>query len=272
MGTFAKRLGQLSARSFESESRNILRTGAANKVPGSLSLALDGTLKRGHDMKVFGLGTAASMANRGRYARFTASMHAVYSALEHELDITADQSPAIAQVWTRHGAVLRRAPALLADLGDVSSVSTERAAAAASPPTAQYVAGVREAAASDRALGGARLLGHLYCRYFADLFGGQMLAAPTRAALSLAPGTPRHYTFDLPAEGGRRAYIEEVYKSLNDAGSILSKESFDATIAEALRAFEYNVAVYSEEPYYLDAIRGGMNVCSGFLVQKLRSA
>ena len=63
MGSFAQRLGQLSRRSLESESANILRTTRANKLPNSLSLALDGTLREGHDMKAFGLGTVASMAS-----------------------------------------------------------------------------------------------------------------------------------------------------------------------------------------------------------------
>lgn len=86
MGSFAKRLGQIMAKSVETESANILKTGRANKLEGSLSLALDGTLKRGHDMKVFGLGTVASMASTPRYARFTASVR-------HSLTTRAIHSP-----------------------------------------------------------------------------------------------------------------------------------------------------------------------------------
>merc|ERR1712032_1202481 len=86
MGSLAKMLGQLSRMSLETESANILKNGKANKAPGSLSLALDGTLKKGHDMKAFGLGTLASMANRERYQRFTESMYHAYSAMERELD------------------------------------------------------------------------------------------------------------------------------------------------------------------------------------------
>ena len=74
MGTFAKRLGQLAAKGLETEGANILKTTRANKVPGSLAASLDRTLATGHDMRTFGLGTAASMANRERYGRFTASM------------------------------------------------------------------------------------------------------------------------------------------------------------------------------------------------------
>ena len=87
MGSFAKALGQMARKSLETESANIIKVGCvflrgmqtlaqslggdvqtvkANKIPGSLSLSLDGTLSRGHDMKTFGLGTVAALANRER--------------------------------------------------------------------------------------------------------------------------------------------------------------------------------------------------------------
>jgi len=273
MGTFAKKLGQLSARSLETESRNILRTVAANKVPGSLSQALDTTLKKGHDMRVFGLGTAASMANRARYARFTASMHAVYSAMEQELDAAAagNMCVPVKTVWERHGPILRRANSLELDLADVAGEADVHAAAN-SPATIRYVDGIHAAS------GTPRLLGHLYCRYFADLFGGQMLALPTRLALSLPMNTPRHYSFDLPApEGGtpssvRKAYIEDVYQSINEAGNLLEADAFNAVVEEALAAFAYNVGVYSEERLLADATRGVINVATGYAASQIRGS
>mmetsp|Transcript_108320 Transcript_108320/g.169383 ORF Transcript_108320/g.169383 Transcript_108320/m.169383 type:complete len:277 (-) Transcript_108320:151-981(-) len=276
MGTLVKRLGQLhgifqrqqGAMLLESESRNIMRTAAANKVPGSLALALDGTLRKGHDMKTFGLGTAASMASRERYARFTESMHAVYSTMEDELDkTTAEDAPAVHRVWAEHGSTLRRAASLEKDLADVADEL--RRSAKPSPATDDYVAGIRRAGEHDRLQGGARLLGHLYCRYFADLFGGQMLALPTRVALSLPADTPRHYAFTLPQEG-RRALIEQVYQSLNNAGDMLSAEARDGVADEAMQAFQYNIKVYAEEPIYLDALRGTANICTGYIASKLR--
>eukprot|EP00930_Biecheleria_cincta_P058567 TRINITY_DN44384_c0_g1_i1.p1 TRINITY_DN44384_c0_g1~~TRINITY_DN44384_c0_g1_i1.p1 ORF type:complete len:286 (-),score=48.69 TRINITY_DN44384_c0_g1_i1:183-1040(-) len=285
MGTLVKRLGQLQGIFqrqqgmilVESESRNILRTAAANKVLGSLALALDGTLKEGHDMKTFGLGTAASLANRERYARFTASMFKVYSAMEEELDKSnALAAPAVHYVWARHGATLRRAQALEQDLGDVSEELTN--GGKQSLATDKYVEGIRRAGEDDRLTGGGRLLGHFYCRYFADLFGGQMLAMPTRAALSLPADTPRHYAFAFPtleegaANGGRRAYIEDVYRSLNCAGDMLSADARAAIADEALMAFKYNIDVYSEEPMFVDALRGGVNMCTGIAMSKLRSS
>lgn len=150
MGSFAQRLGQLSRRSLESESANILRTTRANKLPNSLSLALDGTLREGHDMKAFGLGTVASMASVPRYARFTASMLEVYATMEGKLDAAASPS---SSVWREHGPVLRRARRLEADLAAVGG------ARATSPATARYVAAIEAAAARDDDDGGARLLG-----------------------------------------------------------------------------------------------------------------
>jgi heme oxygenase len=313
MGTMAKRLGQVAARSLETEGANILKTAAANKVPGSLAMALDGTLKRGHDMRVFGLGTAASMASRARYGRFTRSMHAVYATMEEELDATLDaaapgegvSSSPVGLVWERHGAVLRREAALLEDLTDVGLVPFARPGlldasgsgsgsvgadhsdegggdwvGASSPATAAYVAAIREAGASDRRMvvgggeaggegldGGGRLLGQFYVRYFADLFGGQMLGLPTQVAVGLAPGTPRHYDFDIK---DRRAFIGQVYASLNDAGALLANTDSaapaqqDAVVEEAMKAWRGNVSVYSEETgMWVDAARGAANVAVG---------
>ena len=207
MGSFAKALGRAAAMSLETESANILRVAESNKG-STLSAALDGTLKQGHDMRAFGLGTAATLASRARYARFTAAMHCVYDAMERELD--GARSAPVRALWSAHGAVLRRAPALAADARDVG---VELGGGAGSPPppplspaAARYVARIQRAGELDGADGGARVLGHVYCRYFADLFGGQMLAAPTRAALAL-PVAPRHYAFAFP-DGSRRACVD----------------------------------------------------------------
>merc|ERR1740117_2190952 len=69
-------------------------------------------------MKVFGMGTLASMASRERYLRFTHAMYGVYSTMEEELDRCSVELPptlmnsndhhasanniAIAHFWNRH--------------------------------------------------------------------------------------------------------------------------------------------------------------------------
>merc|ERR1740130_2310759 len=86
-------------------------------------------------MKVFGLGTLASMASRERYLRFTHAMYGVYSAMEEELDrcsvVELPPTPnsndhasanniAIAHFWNRHSEILRRADKLKSDILDIS--------------------------------------------------------------------------------------------------------------------------------------------------------
>lgn len=255
-----------------------MRTLRANKVPGSLSVRLDTVLKDGHDMYTFGMGTVAALASRKRYGRFTSSMHEVYFTMEEELDKTSSASTSstapVALAWGRLGQRLRRAELLRADLSDVVA-DVDAARAEISPGTREYVEAVRRAGLSDREKGGGRLLGHLYCRYLADLFGGQMLAAPTRAALALKKGTPRHYDFGLEqaeskeAGGARRAMIEEVYGTLNEAGELMSDSEREEVVAEARDAFRLNAVVYGEEPMVLDAALGVLNIGTGFMAKGL---
>lgn len=258
MGTFAKRLGQLAAGSLESDSANILKSGAANKK--GLSKALDATLRTSHDMRVFGLGTMASMASHKRYARFTSSMHAVYASMETGLDASKPGSPT-RLVWDRFGEQLRRADALKADLEEVGAGPCARP----SPATVQYVAALEAAAAEDANGESARLLGHFYCRYFADLFGGQALAGPYRWAMRLGPDSPRHYDF---GEFGRhrRQSIESIYNALNEAGDMLSAGGQEGVVSEARRAFALNVDVYKEDGRLMsEGALGGARIVAGFV-------
>ena len=130
-------------------------------------------------------------------------------------------SPAVACVWDKYGDSLRRSDALRTDLNEaiakmakmppaVDGVAVE-SLTELSPATMAYVDAINKAAEADATEdGGARLLGHLYCRYFADLFGGQALGGPYRWALGLAPESPRHYDFgDFGAR--RRESIELIY-------------------------------------------------------------
>lgn len=261
MGSLAKRFGQISRRLWVSESASIHVASKANKSPGSLSLALDQTLKTSHDMRAFGLGTLASMASVERYQSFTLSLFHVYSALEDELDKT--RTPAL-ELWMKHRDILRRSEALYLDLKDVTPAD-KLADLVKSPshgPTLDYVNDIREAGERDRAQQGGSLIGHLYCRYFADLFGGQMLALPYNVALSLPVNTPNHYRFDIT---DRREYIETIYQDINESGLVLSKEQNETVVNEALAAFKHNVLVYTEKPVEWDSVKGSFNICTGFV-------
>jgi heme oxygenase len=286
MGDIGKRIGSKVAKSLLSESSStILKTAKANK--SSLSKALDGTMKKSHDMKVFGLGTLATMASRQRYARFTSTMYAVYRTMEEELDASAAVSEPVGIVWNPYGSVLRRSERLHQDLLDVqasSSLASSQQLQAFltneslwSPATTAYVRSIREAGQHDRDNKGGRLLGHLYCRYFADLFGGSVLATPYRVALGLPDATPRHYEFDFSSVdvdgsgGGRRELVEGVYTSINEAAKQLTMDQEDQVAAESMLAFQHNIDVYSEDgKLYTDSLRGGLNVVTGLVADKLR--
>ena len=198
MGSLAKRIGQLSAKSMESESSQILRTIQSNKVPNSLSQKLDKTLKDSHDMKVFGLGTLSSLSNIDRFTRFTYSMYGVYSTMEHELDLTADTnstSSAVKHFWMNHEKILRRSDKLKQDLiqslahsnnnNNNNMTINDIMDMEYSPSTKKYIEAIQDAGEHDRKYNTGRLLGHAYTRYLADLMGGQVLATPTKLALGL---------------------------------------------------------------------------------------
>ena len=281
MGSLAKRLGQLARASWETESSNILKTTQANKRVGSLAHGLDGTLKDAHDMKVFGLGTMASMANPQRYHRFSLSMYAIYQTMEQELDQTTEIYPKLFRIWQKHGSILKRRVALEHDLRHVlpDEESLESRLAQhlrESPATKQYVEAIQAAGKVDRETHHATLTGHLYCRYFADLFGGQMLALPYQYALRL-PESPRFYEFDFASSispssipPGRRAFIEDLYSELNHTGETLQDTTKqEQVVREAYQAFAHNIDVYSEEPIYMDGLRGGWNMAIGFCASRV---
>jgi len=289
MGSLAKRLGQLTARSIESESSEILRTIKPNKIPNSLSQRLDTTLKDSHNMRVFGMGTLASMATKERYLRFTHAMYGIYSTMEDQLDLccpsinptphpsTSTSTPPIppphpvAHFWTRHSKILRRAPLLQ---HDILALSPSQPPPSYSPATDRYRTAIRTAGALDRKDGGGRLLGHAYTRYLADLMGGSVLGEPTRLALGLEGDGPRQYRFEFG--GDRRGYVEAVYRDLNGAGDVLvegeeevgNEERLEEVVAEARAAFGWNVEVYGEEPIGVDSVRGVKNIVVGWLLSK----
>ena len=292
----------------ESSSARIVRTVRPNKVPGSLSLGLDGTLRDSHDLVAFGAGTMASLAGRGRYLRFTRAMLEAYGTMEEELDLCCRQSPswtgaageeeeevpmaanpanpAVAHFWGRHGDVLRRSDRIrddgelvlaLTDFGEGPAPGgggTHFADLSPSPASISYSAAIREAGRRDRADGGVRLLGHAYTRYLADLMGGSVLASPTELALGLPPGSVGAYSFAFPLGQDRGRYVGEVYGDLNKAGWMAAKGGREAAVeeavAEARLAFRHNVRVYTEEPIAWGAVLGLGRIAGGWMLPPRR--
>ena len=245
-------------------SSSIMSESKANKVPNSLSNTLDSTLKEGHDVKSFGLGTLATMANMDRYAKFLTSLHAVYDTMERAFDEFPDDA-VVGRCWSSRGGVLRREGKIRKDLAQAGIAAprswAEEDLAFLSGATRNYVRRIEDAKVADGKDGGGRLLGHLYCRYFADLFGGQALKTPTKLALALEPA-PTMYDFEF-GDGGRAEYIESLYEALNVAGEELGEGGRAAVKVEALECFRLNKELYTEGGIYVDAWRGGVNLAKG---------
>jgi heme oxygenase len=128
--------------------------------------------------------------------------------------------------------------------------------------TKDYVNRIRNARDLDKGDGGGRLVGHLYCRYLADLFGGQQLATPTRLALRLE-GNPKMYEFELGMERGD--FIEALYGSINVVGDEMTDEQRKVIVEEAAECFELNKVLYAEGGgLYTGSLKAGWNLVMGF--------
>jgi len=200
----------------KSESAKTLVESSANKR--GLSKMLDGTLREGaHDMRVFGLGFLRSVASLDEYVHFTTGMYHYYGAMEERF-AKADSKSLPSRVWQQFPE-LPRQDKIRRDLQMVGAWS--EGVLPMSAATHKYVDSIHRAADEE---GGVRLLGHLYVRYFADLFGGRALGAPTRLALAL-PETPKFYIWDPLVEADRRTYIEAIYTELNAAGDAMADDA-----------------------------------------------
>lgn len=196
--------------------------------------------------------------------------------MEEELDATsipAIKTDLIRSVWKNHEHTLRRSGRLeqdLQELEDLLSVTADETGDAdkqtvprVSRATVKYLQRIRYAGEMDREFGSALLLGHLYCRYFADLFGGQMLGKPYELALQL-PAAPQHLQFDMNGLD-RKSYLEKLYGDLNKSGRELTSDQLESVSKESILAFRHNASVYSEDPSLLShAARGGTNLVLGW--------
>lgn len=189
-------------------------------------------------------GTLAALANREQHIRVTTALHHVHAAIESACDTST--SPAVKLFWERHGA-LRRGPALAADLKEVGAWPP----APPSLETTCFVRCVGQAAASDEATGGARLLGHVYARHLLDLAAAPVLAGGSRRALGLSPTSPQRFSFAPPAEAAApegnnfsvAAQMEEIMATLNECGPLADEE---AVVGECQRALHATANVLTE--------------------------
>ena len=142
---------------------------------------------------------------------------------------------------------------------DLASLAGEPA-----PATAAYLEAI---VAAGREGCGERLIGHFWCRYFADLYGGRALGLPTRLAMydtlvrggannsssssssSSRSNAPHFYsTFPASVTDDRHAYIDGLYGLINQHGDPLGDAAADAIVEEGRVAFRHNAAVYTARP------------------------
>jgi heme oxygenase len=214
-------------------------------------------------MKSFGAGFVRSCASIEEYKHFVTSHYHFYSALEHGFAEQADGQPMHA-IWTAFPDLFG-APKKLAK--DLEAVGFDVTDAPRSSATNKYIDAIREASCVHDGVG---LVGHFYCRYFADLFGGSMLGKPTNLALNLPEESPSFYRFPSAIENHRADYIEHVYEKMNEEGEKMGEERRQETVSACVRAFTLNSDLYLERPnLYFGALRGTINIASGYVKSQL---
>jgi heme oxygenase len=172
------------------------------------------------------------------YVRFLRNLHALYDALERELDRHASL-PLLAPVRMPE---LFRTTALVEDLCHLHGHGW--ATLALADAMKDYVARIRELGSEHPGL----LAAHAYIRYMGDLSGGQLVGDVVRRALVLDHGAgTAFYRF---AEGSDIPALKQRFRTALD-GLPLDETACGAILDEANGAFEMHVRLFEE----LDAAR-----------------
>jgi len=225
-----------------------------------LSYELDSTMRDGHhNMQLFVTGFCRSISSPVEQAHTFESLRQAYAALEDALD-AAPPTTRAAQFWAQFQGVLRKAPALRADVETLGGFDGP------TPAATRYADTIRAAAAdtvsggggsTDEKKSGDLLLAHAYVRYLADLFGGSFLGRPTQVALQL-PQPLRFYHTPDHVRLNRKDFIDSFYAALNDAGEAMDAQRRQALVEEARRAYKCNEAIYLERPGFLLGAAAGV--------------
>ncbi|MTW14687.1 biliverdin-producing heme oxygenase [Rhodoplanes serenus] len=171
-------------------------------------------------------------SSRAAYALLLRNLYAVYDALEAGLERHRD-SPAVGRLARPE---VYRAEALRRDLATLYGGIDVALAVPLLPAGAEYVDAVIDAGAGD----GVRLIGHAYTRYLGDLSGGQTVSRVLAQTLGLAPDARHLYAFDVvePLDAYKERYRDAIDQAAHET------ERPDAILAEAMRAFRLNVALF----------------------------
>lgn len=205
--------------------------GATTRVTGALSAELRHSVRELHERAHSSTYLAALVDGRlplGDYTLLVEQYVAIYTTLEGAGDALAGDPVAAPFVIDE----LRRVPALHADL-DALGGGVPRIL----PSTSTYIARLREAASDPR-----RFVAHQYVRYLGDLAGGQVVGKALQRSYGL--DGPGRLFYDFSALGSPSRFRTR-YRELLDAAPWDAGDRA-VVVAEALHAFELNIAVLDE--------------------------
>lgn len=174
------------------------------------------------------------------YAALLASLHAIYAALEGELDRHATH-PDVAPVYFPD---LARTARLAADLAIHRGHPADAAAPSAAPTAVTYAEHLRWLGATDP----GRLVAHCYVRYLGDLSGGQLLAPVVAAALGHVAdgGAPADgfAFYDFSALDDVDAFKRRYRAALDSLAPSAART--EQLVAEANHAFALHARIFDE--------------------------
>jgi heme oxygenase len=243
---------------------SVYKTLKANKIRGSLSHILDGTMRDGsHNMKLFGLGFLRSVSSKEQQAHTMASMGLAYKALEDSLQSCNPESRA-GKFWMKFSHDFDHKSKQLTT--DVIAMGGNKLSLQAGNRYSDRIHAIcNEMDIGNDISRGDLLLAHAYVRYLADLFGGSFLGKPTKLALGLEQ-IPQFYDFPEKIKSNRKEYIESFYEGLNAVGESMSESRKKTLYEEAKLAYKLNADIFTENPYFVyGAVKGGLNLSLGYL-------
>ncbi len=168
------------------------------------------------------------------YRTLAAQLYFVYRALEavgDDLNSSDEARPVVAPIFDER---LRRLPSLAADL---DSLGVDIDAVEPLPAVARYVEAIDETRNDP-----ARFVAHHYTRYLGDLSGGQVIKSRMIAHYGIDKNSLTFYAFDGIDKLKR---YKDGYRDALD-GLPIDDAAHRRLLDEAVRAFEYNEALFAE--------------------------
>lgn len=164
------------------------------------------------------------------------ALYYTYTALEEEIERNKDH-PNFAPLY--FPAELHRHEALARDLEYFYGPEWKRQISC-SQATKQYVERIHQVGQEDPVL----LVAHAYTRYMGDLSGGQVLKKVAQRALKLPPTGEGLEFYQFDAIHSAKAF-KQLYRSrMNELE--LDMETKNRLVAEAVKAFQFNMEVFEE--------------------------